>query len=100
MSKYIPKHLVPRHTPEEWKQKILPVHQELKGIDQTIARDMYVQYVKKWPLYGSVLFPVKPSGELEKRSISVAINWNGIHLVDRTTRQVPSVPFFPFYVTV
>lgn len=88
VSKYISKALVARHSPEEWKQKILPAYQELKGIDKQIARDMYVQYVKKWPLYGSVVFPVKGMGELEKRSVSVAINWNGIHVLDRATKAI------------
>lgn len=88
VSKYIPKALVSRRTPEEWKQQILPLHQELKGIDTQFARDMYVQYVKKWPLYGSVVFPVKGLGEFEKRLISVAINWNGIHILDRATKSV------------
>lgn len=88
VSKYVPKQIIARHSPEEWKQRILPVYQELKGIDKQIARDMYVQYVKKWPLYGSVVFPVKGFGDLEKRSVSVAINWNGIHVLDRGTKPI------------
>lgn len=88
ITKYIPKHLVASASPEEWAKRIAPVQQELKGIDSLIARDMYVKFVKKWPLYGSVIFPVKSSGELEKRNISVAVNWNGMHVLDRTTRQV------------
>ncbi len=88
ITKYISKNLAARKTPEEWKQKIIPVHQELKGIDSFIAKDMYVQYMKKWPLYGSVVFPVKSFGDLEKRQISVAINWNGIHILDRVTKSV------------
>jgi hypothetical protein len=88
VSKYVPKALIARHSADEWKQRILPAYQELKGIDKQIARDMYVQYVKKWPLYGSVTFPVKGFGELEKRLVSVAINWNSIHVIDRSTKAI------------
>jgi hypothetical protein len=83
---YIPKHLMPLHTPEQWTAKLSEIHPELRGLSAESAKDMYIKLVKKYPLYGAAIFPVKGFGEMSTQNISLAINWKGIHIVDRNTK--------------
>ena len=43
--------------PQAWEQKICEAHKAQKGKNPLVARIRYLQYIRKWPFYGSSTFP-------------------------------------------
>ena len=86
LSMYIPAPLLNIHTAEQWQAKLAEIHPELRGLSAEVAKEMYIKHIKKHLLYGSSFFTVKGFGEMSGQNISLAINWKGIHIIDRDSK--------------
>jgi hypothetical protein len=78
----IPQLLLWQRSPDDWEM-LVNQRSEVMGLRQvppSVARDLYIQYLRELPLYGSALFSAE--------DITVAINIHGIHVLDLTQKEM------------
>ena len=59
--KHIPRRLAPKMKLEQWQHEIGTFYAALQGRSREECKDLYMKYVRKWPLYGDAIFNVKQS---------------------------------------
>jgi hypothetical protein len=57
--KHIPRRLLPKMKLEQWQHEIGTFYAALQGRSREECKDLYMKYVRKWPLYGDAIFNVK-----------------------------------------
>ncbi len=50
------------------------------------AKEEYILSLHKNPLYGCAVFPVKGFGEMSNTPTALAVNWRGIHIINKETK--------------
>lgn len=78
----------------DWETSVFTCYSKLKGKSQLIARMLYLQYVRQWPVYGSIFYPacrnMPPNGYFELRTDNalIAVNTEGILIVDEDKHKI------------
>ena len=82
MDKYLPKRLLPQHTPQEWVDLVINFHSVLKGKSVAEIKEMYRKQIKNWNLYGAIVFNVKQTTNSKlPKDLWLAVHENAIHLL-------------------
>lgn len=86
---YIPPHLLDHRTKEEWLADMSEMHLDMIGTPKDRAKHMYIDFIKdRFPVYGATFFHVKGFGDLSQQNIVLAINWKGIFVLDKDSRNI------------
>ena len=65
---YIPEYLFTQRPKDEWGRIVLSAYTSLlNGKSQSDAKAMFLDSLRKWPLFGSAYFPVKVGGAPRRR---------------------------------
>ena len=87
MSDILPFDLIKLQKPKDWIKQIEKCYGKHSKLDQNDAKTEFLKETSKLPTFGSTFFEVKQSTEQNyPELLLVAINKNGVSLVDRQTK--------------
>ncbi|EGG14603.1 Band 4.1 domain-containing protein [Cavenderia fasciculata] len=97
LNRYIPQHLVSKHTAAEWENIVLPQHVLLRGSNISQLKKAYLESCQRWIYYQSTFFnakfvPVNTSfftQDFEGR-VRIGINSYGFHIIDPKVMKIVS----------
>jgi hypothetical protein len=85
----LPRDMVAERSIEDWEYAILKEHAACVGITADQARRMYLELLYEVPTYGSSWYESDQHlGKGETRPVIVAVNMNGLHVLDASTWRV------------
>ncbi|KAG8241439.1 Unconventional myosin-VIIa [Homalodisca vitripennis] len=95
MAKLVPPYHLKLQSNKEWKKAISEVYKKQMGMTSEDAKINYLRFVFPWSTFGSSFFDVKQTTEKRfPENITIAINKNGIFILDRQTRE--PLTLYPF----
>eukprot|EP00736_Rhodelphis_marinus_P000589 Rmarinus@m.11800 len=71
-----------------WRKAIVEDHKKLSGLNSDTAKRMYIQAVKFWPLYGSMMTAVQEVIGKEVQNCTLAINAMGLYVLPGRTKTI------------
>ena len=87
MSDILPFDLIKLQKPKDWIKQIEKCYNKQAKLDQNEAKTEFLRETSKLPTFGSTFFEVKQSTDQNyPELLLVAINKNGVSLVDRQTK--------------
>ncbi|XP_046688662.1 myosin-VIIa-like [Homalodisca vitripennis] len=96
MAKLVPPYHLKLQSNKEWKKAISEVYKKQMGMTSEDAKINYLRFVFPWSTFGSSFFDVKQTTEKRfPENITIAINKNGIFILDRQTRE--PLTLYPFH---
>lgn len=82
LSKYVPRRLISKMKPEQWQQEINTFYTALNGRSAEEAKDIYMKFIRKWPLYGASVFNVKQTSKPNlPKDLWLLVALDGVHLL-------------------
>eukprot|EP00698_Gefionella_okellyi_P006140 TRINITY_DN15584_c0_g1_i1.p1 TRINITY_DN15584_c0_g1~~TRINITY_DN15584_c0_g1_i1.p1 ORF type:complete len:338 (+),score=65.91 TRINITY_DN15584_c0_g1_i1:35-1015(+) len=96
---FIPRLLLPKHTPEEWEKLILEEHKALCTTTRSAAeaKVQYLVIATKWHFYGCSFFQVEQldaSNNVITPRMYLGVNWEGIMLLKHPNKEL--VAMYPY----
>ena len=86
----LPFDLVKQNKPKDWIKQIEKCYNKHSKLEQNDAKTEFLRETSKLPTFGSTFFEVKQSTDQNyPELLLVAINKNGVSLVDRQTKVFP-----------
>jgi hypothetical protein len=86
LSKFVPQPLLSQRMATDWIKQLSASWQKNAGKSERAAKRAYLEKVSEWELYGSAVFYARQKAQ--PNDIALAINRDGIHILDRTTKQI------------
>ncbi|KAK9510703.1 hypothetical protein O3M35_005438 [Rhynocoris fuscipes] len=84
----VPEHLFDQLSAYDWLEGIAKAFNQIKGMTSDDAKINFLRTIQTWPTFGSAFFNVYKSSTLQDDHMTLAINRNGIYLLNPYTQEI------------
>ncbi|XP_073987917.1 myosin-VIIa-like isoform X2 [Rhodnius prolixus] len=84
----VPEHLIDQLGAREWLDCIYKAYKQIKGMSSEDAKINFLKVAQRWHTFGSAFFTVHKSSTLQDEHKTLAVNRNGIYLLNPHTHAI------------
>jgi myosin-7 len=95
LAKHVPRRLIPKMKLEQWQMEISTFYAALVGRSKEECKELYMKYIRKWPMYGDSIFNVKQSARATMpKDLWLAVGRDSVKILG-VAEEIPLLTF-PF----